>query len=145
MLLVSGLIALVFSRFFGCLRMIAPKAVAQGCGSRLWLKAVAQGCGIGSSGVPRPSLGDYVAATGLGTRRSTPKGARIVLELPTLWTSSIRRAGAWRPRGSPIRLSAWSTEVTRAPLLGEHNAEILGKVCGLGAEELAKLKADGVI
>jgi formyl-CoA transferase len=47
--------------------------------------------------------------------------------------------------GSPIRLSAWSTEVTRAPLLGEHNAEILGKVCGLGAEELAKLKADGVL
>jgi len=26
--------------------------------------------------------------------------------------------------------------------LGEHNAEILGKVCGPGAEELAKLKAD---
>jgi crotonobetainyl-CoA:carnitine CoA-transferase CaiB-like acyl-CoA transferase len=47
--------------------------------------------------------------------------------------------------GSPIRLSASSTEVTRAPLLGEHNAEILGKACGLGAEELAKLKADGVI
>jgi formyl-CoA transferase len=46
---------------------------------------------------------------------------------------------------SPIRLSASSTEVTRAPLLGEHNAEVLGKVCGLGAEELAKLKADGVI
>ena len=42
-------------------------------------------------------------------------------------------------------ISASSTEVTRAPLLGEHNAEILGKVCGLGAEELAKLKADGVI
>ena len=47
--------------------------------------------------------------------------------------------------GSPIRLSASSTEVTRPPLLGEHNAEILGKVCGLGAEELAKLKADGVL
>jgi formyl-CoA transferase len=46
---------------------------------------------------------------------------------------------------SPIRLSASSTEVTRAPLLGEHNAEVLGKVCGLGAEELATLKADGVI
>ena len=47
--------------------------------------------------------------------------------------------------GSPIRMSASPTEVTRAPLLGEHNAEVLGKVCGLGADELAKLKAEGVI
>jgi formyl-CoA transferase len=46
---------------------------------------------------------------------------------------------------SPIRMSASSTEVTRAPLLGEHNAEVLGKVCGVDAEELTKLKADGVI
>jgi formyl-CoA transferase len=46
---------------------------------------------------------------------------------------------------SPIRLSASSTEVARAPLLGEHNAEVLGKVCALGAEDLAKLKAEGVI
>jgi formyl-CoA transferase len=47
--------------------------------------------------------------------------------------------------GSPIRLSASSTEATRAPLLGEHNAEVLGKLCGLAAEDLAKLKAEGVI
>ena len=32
---------------------------------------------------------------------------------------------------SPIRMSASSTEVTRAPLLGEHNAEVLGRVRGL--------------
>jgi formyl-CoA transferase len=47
--------------------------------------------------------------------------------------------------GNPIRLSASSTEITRAPLLGEHNAEILGKLCGLGDDDLSKLKADGVI
>ena len=47
--------------------------------------------------------------------------------------------------GNPVRMSASPTEVTRAPLLGEHNAEVLGKVCGLGADELATLKADGVI
>jgi formyl-CoA transferase len=47
--------------------------------------------------------------------------------------------------GSPIRLSASSTAVTHAPLLGQHNAEILGKVLGLGADDLAGLKGDGVI
>jgi formyl-CoA transferase len=47
--------------------------------------------------------------------------------------------------GNPIRLSASPTEVTHAPLLGEHNAEILGKVLGLSADDLAGLKGDGVI
>jgi formyl-CoA transferase len=47
--------------------------------------------------------------------------------------------------GNPIRLSASPTEVIRAPLLGEHNAEILGKALGLSADELAGLKGDGVI
>ena len=55
------------------------------------------------------------------------------------------RASCQYANCAPIRLSASSTEVTRAPLLGEHNAEVLGKVCGLGADELATLKADGVI
>ena len=95
---------------------------------------IIQGCGIGSSGVPRPSLGDYVAAPGLGTRRSPPKGARRVLKVAYPLNVEHPTRGRMATPGSPIRLSAWSTEVTRAPLLGEHNAEILGKVCGLGAE-----------
>jgi len=32
-----------------------------------------------------------------------------------------------------------------SPASARINAEVLGKVCGLGAEELAKLKAEGVI
>jgi hypothetical protein len=35
--------------------------------------------------------------------------------------------------------------VIRAPLLVEHNAEILGKALGLSADDLAALKGDGVI
>ena len=47
--------------------------------------------------------------------------------------------------GNPIRMSASPTEVTPAPLLGEHNAEIYGKLLGLGDADIATLKRDGVI
>jgi formyl-CoA transferase len=47
--------------------------------------------------------------------------------------------------GSPIRLSASPTEVTRAPLLGEHNAEVYGRLLGLGETDLAALRRDGVL
>jgi formyl-CoA transferase len=47
--------------------------------------------------------------------------------------------------GSPIHLSASPTEVLRAPLLGEHNAEIYGRLLGLGEEDIAALRRDGVV
>jgi len=47
--------------------------------------------------------------------------------------------------GSPIRLSASPTEVIRAPLLGEHNAEVYGTLLGCGEAELDALRHDGVI
>ena len=47
--------------------------------------------------------------------------------------------------GNPVRLSDSPTEVQRAPLLGEHTAEVLGGLLGLSAEELAQLKKDGAV
>ena len=35
------------------------------------------------------------------------------------------------------------TEVKRSPLLGEHTDEILGKVLGYSADEVAAIKASG--
>ena len=46
---------------------------------------------------------------------------------------------------SPIRLSASPTEVTRAPLLGEHNADVYGRLLGCDAATIDVLKRDGVI
>jgi formyl-CoA transferase len=55
------------------------------------------------------------------------------------------RRGGYPMPGNPVRMSESPTEVTRAPLLGEHNAEVYGKHLGLGGEELDGLRRDGVI
>jgi formyl-CoA transferase len=47
--------------------------------------------------------------------------------------------------GSRFRLLASPTEVTRAPLLGENNAEVYGTLLGCGEADLDALKRDGVI
>lgn len=48
--------------------------------------------------------------------------------------------------GPPVRLpeSPWSIS-RRAPLVGEHNQEVYGDILGLGEEEIANLKRDGII
>jgi formyl-CoA transferase len=51
--------------------------------------------------------------------------------------------GKYLSVGNPIKLSASSTEVTRSPLLGEHTDEILAKVLGYSATEVAAIKASG--
>jgi len=39
-----------------------------------------------------------------------------------------------------VRMSDSPTEVTRAPLLGEHKAEVLGRWLGMSVEELTALE-----
>ena len=47
--------------------------------------------------------------------------------------------------GNAIRMSASPTEVTPAPLLGQHNVEIYTKLLGVSETDVAELKRDGVI
>jgi len=47
--------------------------------------------------------------------------------------------------GSSFKSSEYTTEITRAPLIGEHNTDIYEKELGYSAAELAILKNSGVI
>ncbi|HET7880085.1 MAG TPA: formyl-CoA transferase [Acetobacteraceae bacterium] len=53
--------------------------------------------------------------------------------------------GTYQTVGCPVKLSDSPAEVTRPPLLGEHSAEVLGALCGVGADEVARLRTQGVV
>ena len=65
------------------------------------------------------------------------RGMVVSLEHPT--------RGRFAMPGNPVHLSASPTAVTRAPLLGEHNAQVFGAWLGCDADELERLQKDGVI
>jgi formyl-CoA transferase len=47
--------------------------------------------------------------------------------------------------GSPFKLAESPVDITTAPLLGEHNAEVYREFFGYGEEELARLKEEEII
>jgi formyl-CoA transferase len=55
------------------------------------------------------------------------------------------QAGEYDVPGNPVRLSDSSTEVTRPPLLGEHNDEVYGELLSLDASELERLRRNEII
>ena len=54
--------------------------------------------------------------------------------------------GRVRVDGLPVHLSRTDWSITRgAPCLGEHNDQVFGELLGLAPDEIAALRADGVI
>ena len=53
--------------------------------------------------------------------------------------------GKYLTVGNTIKLSDSISEVKRSPLLGEHTDEILTKVLGYSAKEIADIKTSGAI
>jgi formyl-CoA transferase len=90
---------------------------------------------LGAAGVPCGAVLDSEEV--MSNEHLRGRGMIVDVDHPTRGRMAIP--------GSPIRLSASPTEVTRAPLLGEHNADVYGRLLGLGEADLAALRRDGVV
>lgn len=64
-----------------------------------------------------------------------------------LWpTATHTKMGKVRVDGQPVHFSKTDWEISRAgPCLGEHNEQVLTKLLGLNAEDVEKLREEGVI
>jgi formyl-CoA transferase len=90
---------------------------------------------MGKAGVPCGAVLDSTEI--MNSEHLRQRGMIVDVEHPTRGKMAIP--------GNAIRMSDSPTDVIRAPLLGEHNAEVYGKELGLGEEDLAALKKAGVI
>lgn len=66
------------------------------------------------------------------------RGTFVEVEHPVLGREVIY-GGAWRMSRTPVGVRG------RAPLLGEHNQDVFGRLLGLAPEEVARLAAEDVI
>jgi formyl-CoA transferase len=89
---------------------------------------------LAGAGVPCGAVLDSTEV--LADRHLRARGMIVELAHPT--------RGSYPMPGNPVRLSASPTDVARAPLLGEHNAEVLGQL-GYGDADLEALRRDGII
>jgi len=53
--------------------------------------------------------------------------------------------GGFQTVGCPVKLSDSPASVSRPPLLGEHTGPLLDALCGVGLEELERLRGEGVV
>ncbi|MEB2345769.1 MAG: CoA transferase [Deltaproteobacteria bacterium] len=89
-----------------------------------------------AAGVPVTAVFDVAEAASHPHLRE--RGYLVEVEHPVL--------GRLRDLGAPFRLPASpGGPRTAAPLLGQHNDEVYGRLLGLGPDELAALRAEGVI
>jgi formyl-CoA transferase len=90
---------------------------------------------LGEAGVPSGACqdtGEVLADPHLRAREMI-----VDIDFPT--------RGTYQTVGCPIKLSDSPAEITRPPLLGEHTDDVLRSLCDVGADELARLHAAGIV
>jgi formyl-CoA transferase len=90
---------------------------------------------LAGAGVPGDAVLD--SSEVLGDPHLIERGMVVPMEHPM--------RGRFMMPGNPVQLSASPTEVTRAPLLGEHDDEVYGVLLGFSPDDLADLRRTGVI
>jgi crotonobetainyl-CoA:carnitine CoA-transferase CaiB-like acyl-CoA transferase len=96
------------------------------------------------------ALADELAARGVPAARcSDPRlqSRHVQMVARGLYETVVHpEVGAHPVPGLPLRYASVAHWLHRpAPLLGEHNAEVLGRVAGVDAERLACLEAEGIV
>jgi formyl-CoA transferase len=90
---------------------------------------------LGGAGVPCSAVQDTLELT--QDEHLNRREVIVELDHPT--------RGTYRMPGWPVRMESSHVPVRPAPLLGQHNHEVLGDLLGLGGDELGRLETDGVI
>jgi crotonobetainyl-CoA:carnitine CoA-transferase CaiB-like acyl-CoA transferase len=90
---------------------------------------------IGAAGVPAGAVFDTLEL--MNDPSLAERGIMQTVEHPTTGTYKMP---AW-----PVRFDGTPPRVKPSPLLGQHNAEILGEWLGIGAREVDALRTEGII
>jgi len=90
---------------------------------------------IGAAGVPAGAVFDTLEL--MNDPSLAERGIMQTIEHPT--TGKVKMP-AW-----PVRFDGTPPRVKPSPLLGQHNADVLGSWLGIGAAEIDGLKADGIL
>jgi crotonobetainyl-CoA:carnitine CoA-transferase CaiB-like acyl-CoA transferase len=94
-----------------------------------WLEA------LGATGIPVSPVNSVEEA--LRDPQVEARGGVVEVDHPTL--------GAVRQVASPLRVGDEPAQLRRAPLRGEHTAEVLRDLCGYSPERIASLAEAGVV
>ncbi|HXO89968.1 MAG TPA: CoA transferase, partial [Stellaceae bacterium] len=90
---------------------------------------------IGAAGVPAGAVFDTLEL--MNDPSLAERGIMQTVEHPTTGTYKMP---AW-----PVRFDGAPPRVKPSPLLGQHNAEVLGGWLGIGAAEVDALRAEGIV
>ena len=90
---------------------------------------------IGAAGVPAGAVFDTLEL--MNDPSLAERGIMQTIEHPT--TGKVKMP-AW-----PVRFDGAPPKVKPSPLLGQHNAEVLGSWLGIGAQEIDALREEGIV